>query len=75
MPAIVAVGMYFDKRRAMATGFVCSGSGAGTFLLAPLAQLLIDSIGWQGAIKVRSDYFSTPSQGRVRSVILKIGLA
>jgi len=52
VPAIVAVGMYFDKRRAMATGFVCSGSGAGTFLLAPLAQLLIDSIGWQGAIKV-----------------------
>merc|ERR1719334_879240 len=52
VPAMVAVGMYFDKKRAMATGFVCSGSGAGTFLLAPLAQLLIDSIGWQGAIKV-----------------------
>lgn len=52
VPAIVAVGMYFDKRRAMATGFVCSGSGAGTFLLAPLAQFLIDQIEWQGAIKV-----------------------
>ena len=52
VPAIVAVGMYFDKRRAMATGFVCSGSGAGTFLLAPLAQVLIDQIQWQGAIKV-----------------------
>jgi len=52
VPAIVAVGMYFDKRRAMATGFVCSGSGAGTFLLAPLAQLLIDHMGWQGGIRV-----------------------
>jgi len=52
VPAMVAVGMYFDKKRAMATGFVCSGSGAGTFLLAPLAQLLIDSIGWQHAIMV-----------------------
>jgi len=52
VPAIVAVGMYFDKRRAMATGFVCAGSGAGTFLLAPLAQVLIDNIGWQGGIRV-----------------------
>ena len=41
VPAVVSVGYYFDKKRALATGFVCSGSGAGTFILAPLASFLL----------------------------------
>ena len=53
VPAVVSVGYYFDKRRALATGFVCSGSGAGTFILAPLASFLLYQLGsWRGAMKV-----------------------
>ena len=53
VPAVVSVGYYFDKKRALATGVVCSGSGAGTFILAPLASfLLIQLGGWRGAMKV-----------------------
>ena len=53
VPAVVSVGYYFDKRRALATGFVCSGSGAGTFILAPLASFLLIQLGdWRGAMKV-----------------------
>lgn len=53
VPAVVSVGYYFDKRRALATGFVCSGSGAGTFILAPLASFLLLQLGdWRGAMKV-----------------------
>ena len=53
VPAVVSVGYYFDKRRALATGVVCSGSGAGTFILAPFASfLLIQLGGWRGAMRV-----------------------
>ena len=53
VPAVVSVGYYFDKKRAFATGVVCSGSGAGTFILAPIASfLLIQLNGWRGAMKV-----------------------
>ena len=55
VPAVVSVGYYFDKRRALATGVVCSGSGAGTFILAPFASfLLIQLGGWRGAMRVFS---------------------
>ena len=53
VPAVVSVGYYFDKRRALATGVVCSGSGAGTFILAPIASALLNYFGsWRGAMKV-----------------------
>ena len=53
VPAVVSVGYYFDKYRALATGVVCAGSGAGTFILAPLASFLLTSLGsWRGAMRV-----------------------
>ena len=52
VPAVVSVGYYFDKKRALATGVVCSGSGAGTFILAPFASFLLGQLGWRGAMKV-----------------------
>ena len=39
-------------RRGAAMGLVSAGSSAGQLLLAPLAALLISSIGWQGAMLV-----------------------
>ncbi len=47
LPAIVSVSVYFEKRRAFATGIAVCGSGFGTFILAPLVSWLNDSFGWR----------------------------
>jgi len=54
LPAIVSVGYYFEKKRALATGISVCGSGVGTFLFAPLATYLLDVYGWKGANLVKS---------------------
>ena len=38
LPAIVSVSMYFEKRRAFATGIAVCGSGLGTFIMAPVTE-------------------------------------
>jgi len=38
LPAIVSVSMYFEKRRAFATGVAVCGSGLGTFVMAPVTR-------------------------------------
>lgn len=55
-PAIVMVGCYFRKRTALAYGIGLSGSGIGTFVLAPVVQLLIDLYSWRGALLVLSAF-------------------
>jgi MFS family permease len=42
----------FEKRRGLALGIVLSGAGLFAFLVKPLAQLLIEAVGWRGAIVV-----------------------
>ncbi|XP_029465699.1 monocarboxylate transporter 12 isoform X2 [Rhinatrema bivittatum] len=49
-PAIAMVGKYFQKRKALAYGIAMSGSGIGTFILAPVVQLLIEEYSWRGAL-------------------------
>ena len=49
LPAIVSVGYYFEKRRAFATGIAVCGSGFGTFIFAPIANLLLEHFDWKGA--------------------------
>ncbi|KAG2463222.1 MOT12 protein, partial [Polypterus senegalus] len=49
-PAIAMVGKYFFKRKALAYGIAMSGSGIGTFILAPVVQLLIEHYSWRGAL-------------------------
>ncbi|XP_051837578.1 monocarboxylate transporter 12 [Antechinus flavipes] len=51
-PAIAMVGKYFNKRRALAYGIATSGSGIGTFILAPVVQLLIEQFSWRGALLI-----------------------
>ena len=36
IPAILIVGFYFEKKRAIANGISNSGSGLGAFIYAPL---------------------------------------
>ena len=39
LPAIVSVSVYFEKKRAFATGIAVCGSGLGTFIFAPITKL------------------------------------
>lgn len=51
-PAIAMVGVYFCERKALAYGIAMSGSGIGTFILAPVVQLLIEHYSWRGALLI-----------------------
>lgn len=47
LPSIVAVSIYFEERRAVATGIAVCGSGIGTFILAPLTDYLLSEYNWR----------------------------
>ncbi|KAL6478212.1 hypothetical protein MHYP_G00140470 [Metynnis hypsauchen] len=51
-PAIAMVGTYFKVRKALAYGIAMSGTGIGTFILAPVVQLLIELYSWRGALLI-----------------------
>jgi len=46
------VGYYFERRRGIAAGVACSGSGFGLLALAPLAAFLVAEYTWKGALTV-----------------------
>lgn len=45
--SMIAVQYWFDKGRAVATGFVLTGVGFGTFIMSYTLHALINSIGLQ----------------------------
>ncbi|KAK6034851.1 hypothetical protein COOONC_27640 [Cooperia oncophora] len=47
LPAIVAVGYYFESKRAIATGIAVAGSGVGTMIMPFVCQYFITTIGWK----------------------------
>jgi MFS transporter, MCT family, solute carrier family 16 (monocarboxylic acid transporters), member 14 len=49
LPAIVMVGYYFDKRRALAVGIAVCGTGIGTVVFAPFVSFLVQQFTWRGA--------------------------
>ena len=49
LPAVIACGYYFEKRRALATGISVCGSGVGCFVFPPLANIFVTQFGWKGA--------------------------
>ncbi|KAM6915886.1 monocarboxylate transporter 12-B-like [Xenentodon cancila] len=57
-PAIAMVGRYFIERKALAYGIALSGSGIGTFVLAPAVQLLIEQYSWRGALLILGGFVS-----------------
>lgn len=57
-PAIAMVGSYFCERKALAYGIAMSGSGIGTFILAPVVQLLIEHYSWRGALLILGGFVS-----------------
>ncbi|KAF5301571.1 hypothetical protein FQR65_LT08876 [Abscondita terminalis] len=50
VPAVITVGFYFERLRALATGIGVCGSGIGTFVFAPLCAALIRAIGWRNTV-------------------------
>ncbi|XP_065084865.1 uncharacterized protein LOC135707064 isoform X2 [Ochlerotatus camptorhynchus] len=49
LPAVVAVGYYFETKRSLATGIAVCGSGFGTFAFAPLANMLLEHFDWKSS--------------------------
>lgn len=52
LPAVVAVGYYFETKRSLATGIAVCGSGFGTFTFAPLASFLLDIFSWKDSLLI-----------------------
>lgn len=48
----MCVAQYFKKRRSFATGLAVCGSGFGTFILAPITEMLVNEFSWQGAMLI-----------------------
>jgi len=52
VPCNATVVKWFVRRRGLAVGIASSGASVGTFALPPLAQLLVDAVGWRAAYLV-----------------------
>ncbi|XP_059144215.1 uncharacterized protein LOC131931435 isoform X2 [Physella acuta] len=52
LPAIIVVGLYFNKKRAIATGIATSGSGLGTFVYAYITDMLLQHYHWRGTVLI-----------------------
>lgn len=52
IPAVVIIGFYFEKYRALATGIAMCGSGVGTIVFAPLTDMLLKS-GWRFTLLIQ----------------------
>ncbi|XP_066136046.1 monocarboxylate transporter 14 isoform X4 [Saccopteryx bilineata] len=53
LPAVVMVGRYFQKRRALAQGLSTTGTGFGTFLMTLLLKYLCAEYGWRNAMFIQ----------------------
>lgn len=54
IPAVIVVGLYFERWRALATGIAMCGSGVGTFVMAPFCEYLARELGWRHSYLVLS---------------------
>lgn len=52
--SVVMVAFYFEDKRSLATGISVCGSGIGTFVFAPLTEMLISVYGWRGTMVIWS---------------------
>eukprot|EP00095_Tigriopus_kingsejongensis_P000176 snap_masked-scaffold487_size158652-processed-gene-0.19 protein:Tk00176 transcript:snap_masked-scaffold487_size158652-processed-gene-0.19-mRNA-1 annotation:"monocarboxylate transporter " len=50
LPSVVICGLYFEKRRALATAIALCGAGTGGLVLLPLANAILQQFGWYGVI-------------------------
>ena len=52
VPAVTAVGYWFEKKRSLVTGISTCGSGFGTIVFAPVVTALEAGLGWQWCNRV-----------------------
>ena len=57
MTAIVAVGRYFNNKRAVATGIAMSGAGFGMFAYPYFADLALHAFHWRGTVLLMAGIF------------------
>ncbi|CAH8572331.1 unnamed protein product [Schistosoma turkestanicum] len=55
--ALVVVSVYFDDRRATATGLSIAGTGVGALVFAPMVDMLLNIYTWRGAMIILSGFF------------------
>ena len=51
IPSVVIVSKHFLVRRSLATSIVLCAAGVGTFVVAPVAQLMLEQWGWRGSMR------------------------
>ena len=51
-PGYLVVAKYFNKHRSFATGSITMGPALGMFMWGPIAQALLDSIGWRNTFRI-----------------------
>nr|QHN70702.1 karmoisin-like [Limenitis arthemis astyanax] len=54
MPAVLTVGFYFERWRALATGLALCGSGVGTIIISQLTNHLVKELGWRHTLLVHA---------------------
>ncbi|CDW59824.1 monocarboxylate transporter 3 [Trichuris trichiura] len=57
IPAVVFVGYYFERKRAIATGIAMAGSGVGAVVMPPLYAMVIEEYTWRGAMLIFASLF------------------
>ncbi|XP_069127222.1 monocarboxylate transporter 13-like [Argopecten irradians] len=57
LPSIVIIGVYFERKRALATGIAVCGAGVGGFVFAPLSEFLLEEYSWRGTLWIISAIF------------------
>lgn len=56
LPALVMVARHFEKRRSIATGIAAAGGNVGAIALAPLQQIIVESMGWRNCFRFLSGF-------------------
>ena len=51
---LTAIGIFFEKKKALAVGVYMSGGGIGTIVLPILLRHLIAEYGWRGSLRIQS---------------------
>ena len=49
LPAVVSVGMYFGRKRPIATGIGMCGTGVGMLVFGPLGERMLTVYDWKNA--------------------------
>ena len=59
IPANIAIGYYFENKRALATGITHCGSGVGQFIIAPFITFLSNTYSWKIVILIIAGFSLT----------------